>query len=40
MDVNTKLELYDQLRRLAEGGAAIIFFSSDYEELKLSLTAS
>jgi len=35
VDVNTKLELYDQLRRLAQDGAAIVFFSSDYEELKL-----
>jgi ribose transport system ATP-binding protein len=35
VDVNTKLELYDRLRQLARDGAAVVFFSSDYEELKL-----
>ena len=33
IDVGTKQELYQLLRRLAEGGAAIIFYSTDYDEL-------
>ena len=33
IDVGTKQELYQLLRRLAESGAAIIFYSTDYDEL-------
>jgi ribose transport system ATP-binding protein len=33
IDVGTKQELYQLLRRLAENGAAIIFYSTDYDEL-------
>ena len=33
IDVGTKQEIYDLLRRLAEGGAAILFYSTDYDEL-------
>jgi ribose transport system ATP-binding protein len=33
IDVGTKQELYQLLRRLADSGAAIIFYSTDYDEL-------
>jgi ribose transport system ATP-binding protein len=33
IDVGTKQELYQLLRKLAAGGAAIIFYSTDYDEL-------
>ena len=33
IDVGTKQELYQLLRRLAENGAAILFYSTDYDEL-------
>jgi len=33
IDVGTKQELYQLLRKLAEGGAAIVFYSTDYDEL-------
>ena len=33
IDVGTKQELYQLLRRLADGGAAILFYSTDYAEL-------
>jgi ribose transport system ATP-binding protein len=33
IDVGTKQELYKLLRRLAESGVAIIFYSTDYDEL-------
>jgi ribose transport system ATP-binding protein len=33
IDVGTKQELYELLRRLAEDGAAILFYSTDYDEL-------
>jgi ribose transport system ATP-binding protein len=33
IDVGTKQEMYQLLRRLADGGAAIIFYSTDYDEL-------
>jgi ribose transport system ATP-binding protein len=33
IDVGTKQELYQLLRRLADGGAAIIYYSTDYDEL-------
>ncbi|MFT3953355.1 MAG: sugar ABC transporter ATP-binding protein [Piscinibacter sp.] len=33
IDVGTKQEIYQLLRQLAEGGAAIIFYSTDYDEL-------
>ena len=33
IDVGTKQELYRLLRRLAADGAAILFYSTDYEEL-------
>ncbi|WEX74409.1 sugar ABC transporter ATP-binding protein [Sinorhizobium numidicum] len=33
IDVGTKQELYQLLRRLAETGAAILFYSTDYDEL-------
>ena len=33
IDVGTKQEIYALLRRLAENGAAILFYSTDYDEL-------
>jgi ribose transport system ATP-binding protein len=33
IDVGTKQELYQLLRKLADRGAAIIFYSTDYDEL-------
>jgi ribose transport system ATP-binding protein len=33
IDVGTKQELYKLLRRLAESGVAIVFYSTDYDEL-------
>lgn len=33
IDVGTKQEIYQLLRRLADQGAAIIFYSTDYDEL-------
>jgi ribose transport system ATP-binding protein len=33
IDVGTKQEIYQLLRKLADGGAAIIFYSTDYLEL-------
>jgi ribose transport system ATP-binding protein len=33
VDVGTKQELYQGLRRLADEGAAILFYSTDYDEL-------
>ena len=33
IDVGTKQEIYLLLRRLADGGAAILFYSTDYDEL-------
>ncbi|CAN7710764.1 sugar ABC transporter ATP-binding protein [Rhizobium sp. LjRoot258] len=33
IDVGTKQEIYQLLRKLADGGAAIIFYSTDYDEL-------
>ena len=33
IDVGTKQEIYQLLRRLAEQGAAILFYSTDYDEL-------
>ena len=33
IDVGTKQELYQLLRRLADQGAAILFYSTDYDEL-------
>jgi ribose transport system ATP-binding protein len=33
IDVGTKQEMYALLRRLAEDGAAILFYSTDYDEL-------
>jgi len=33
IDVATKQELYQLLRRLADEGAAILFYSTDYDEL-------
>jgi ribose transport system ATP-binding protein len=33
IDVGTKQEIYQLLRRLAEEGAAIVFYSTDYDEL-------
>jgi ribose transport system ATP-binding protein len=33
VDVGTKQELYQTLRRLADQGAAILFYSTDYDEL-------
>jgi len=35
VDVNTKLEIYELLRELAEGGACLIVCSSDFEEVRL-----
>ena len=33
IDVGTKQEMYQLLRRLADAGAAIVFYSTDYDEL-------
>ena len=33
IDVGTKQEIYGLLRRLADAGAAIVFYSTDYDEL-------
>jgi ribose transport system ATP-binding protein len=33
IDVGTKQEIYQLLRKLADAGAAIIFYSTDYDEL-------
>ncbi|MDQ0473478.1 sugar ABC transporter ATP-binding protein [Labrys wisconsinensis] len=33
IDVGTKQEIYQLLRRLADAGAAILFYSTDYDEL-------
>ncbi|MGH8800567.1 MAG: ATP-binding cassette domain-containing protein, partial [Casimicrobiaceae bacterium] len=33
IDVGTKQEMYQLLRKLAEAGAAILFYSTDYDEL-------
>jgi len=33
IDVGTKQEIYVLLRRLADSGAAIVFYSTDYDEL-------
>ena len=33
IDVGTKQEIYQLLRRLADGGATIVFYSTDYDEL-------
>ena len=33
IDVGTKQEIYQLLRKLAENGAAILFYSTDYDEL-------
>jgi ribose transport system ATP-binding protein len=33
IDVGTKQEIYQLLRQLADAGAAIIFYSTDYDEL-------
>jgi ribose transport system ATP-binding protein len=33
IDVGTKQEIYQLLRKLADSGAAIIFYSTDYDEL-------
>ncbi|MET0482205.1 MAG: sugar ABC transporter ATP-binding protein [Aestuariivirgaceae bacterium] len=33
IDVGTKQELYKLLRRLAESGVAVVFYSTDYDEL-------
>jgi len=33
IDVGTKQEMYQLLRRLADSGAAIVFYSTDYDEL-------
>jgi ribose transport system ATP-binding protein len=33
IDVGTKQELYQLQRKLADGGAAIVFYSTDYDEL-------
>jgi ribose transport system ATP-binding protein len=33
IDVGTKQEMYQLLRRLADTGAAILFYSTDYDEL-------
>ena len=33
IDVGTKQEIYQLLRRLADQGAAIVFYSTDYDEL-------
>ncbi|MDP9137442.1 MAG: sugar ABC transporter ATP-binding protein [Pseudomonadota bacterium] len=33
IDVGTKQEMYQLLRKLADGGATIVFYSTDYDEL-------
>ena len=33
IDVGTKQEIYELLRKLADAGAAILFYSTDYDEL-------
>jgi ribose transport system ATP-binding protein len=33
IDVGTKQEMYQLLRKLADAGAAIVFYSTDYDEL-------
>jgi ribose transport system ATP-binding protein len=33
IDVGTKQELYQLMRRLADDGAALVFYSTDYDEL-------
>jgi ribose transport system ATP-binding protein len=33
IDVGTKQEMYQLLRKLADSGAAIVFYSTDYAEL-------
>jgi ribose transport system ATP-binding protein len=33
IDVGTKQEIYQLMRRLADSGAAILFYSTDYDEL-------
>ncbi|TIO62405.1 MAG: sugar ABC transporter ATP-binding protein, partial [Mesorhizobium sp.] len=33
IDVGTKQELYQLMRKLADAGAAILFYSTDYDEL-------
>jgi ribose transport system ATP-binding protein len=33
IDVGTKQEMYQLLRKLADSGAAIVFYSTDYDEL-------
>ena len=33
IDVGTKQEIYQLLRRLADAGAAIVFYTTDYSEL-------
>jgi ribose transport system ATP-binding protein len=33
IDVGTKQEIYELLRRLADAGAAVLFYSTDYDEL-------
>ncbi len=33
IDVGTKQEIYQLLRQLADAGAAILFYSTDYDEL-------
>ena len=33
IDVGTKQEMYQLLRKLADSGAAILFYSTDYDEL-------
>jgi ribose transport system ATP-binding protein len=33
IDVGTKQEIYGLLRKLADAGAAILFYSTDYDEL-------
>ena len=33
IDVGTKQEMYQLLRQLADAGAAILFYSTDYDEL-------
>jgi ribose transport system ATP-binding protein len=33
IDVGTKQEIYELLRRLADAGAAILLYSTDYDEL-------
>jgi ribose transport system ATP-binding protein len=35
IDVHAKFEIFELLRGLAQGGAAVVVFSSDYEEIKV-----